>query len=99
MANIDPLLGHIVEDSLHEIFVFGSDTLRFIEVNRGARENLGFSMEELKSMRPVDIKPEFTAARFAEMIEPLRSGSEKILNFQTVHRRKDGSDFNVEIAL
>jgi PAS domain S-box-containing protein len=45
-------LGRIVEDSVNEIYVFDSKTLRFVQVNRGARENLGYSMEELRELTP-----------------------------------------------
>lgn len=42
-------LGRIVEDSLNEIYIFDAESLRFILVNRGARENLGYSVEELQA--------------------------------------------------
>ena len=92
-------LGRIIEDSVNEIFAFDVDTQRFVTVNRGARTNLGYSLAELKELTPVDIKPEFTTKEFAALIEPLRSGDKEYLQFQTIHRRKDGTDYNVEIEL
>lgn len=92
-------LGRIVEDAASEAFVFDAETLKFILVNRGARENLGYSMEELRQLTPVDIKPEFTADQFQAMVAALRDGSQQVLNFETIHRRKDGSDYNVAVKL
>ncbi len=70
-------IAHILEDSLNEIYIFDARTLRFIEVNKGGRLNLGYSMEELSSLTPLDLKPEFTVGSFAKKIEPLRTGKKK----------------------
>ncbi len=89
----------VIEDSLNEIYIFDADTLRFIEVNRGARKNLGYSAEELRGLTPLDLKPEFTPESFNQLIEPLRTGGEEILHFNTSHRRKDGTHYPVEAYL
>jgi PAS domain S-box-containing protein len=90
-------MGSILEDSLNEIYVFDAETLRFVEVNRGARENIGYSMDELRRMHPHDIKPGLTAAEFDELVAPLRSGATDKLEFVTTHQRKDGSRYPVEV--
>lgn len=92
-------LGAIIEDSLNEIYVFDTKTLKFDFVNRGARENLGYKLEKLKKMTPLDIKPEFTAESFSQLLKPLRSGELDRLNFETKHLRKDGSTYDVEIHM
>ena len=92
-------LGRIVEDSVNEVYVFDAQSLRFIQVNRGARGNLGYSEEELRALTPVDLKPEFTRESFEDMLQPLREGTQKFLIFQTVHRRKDGTTYDVEVRL
>ena len=96
---IEQSLGRIVEESLNEIFIFDSETLKFVQVNRGARENIGYSMNELQHMTPVDIEPEYSEERFAELVAPLVSGKVGQLVFETVHRRKDCSHYDVEIHL
>ena len=92
-------LGRIVEDSVNEIYVFDGETQRFIQVNRGARENLGYSMDELSQLTPVDLKPEFTEEAFAELTRPLLQGAREQVVFETVHRRKDGTTYDVEVRL
>ena len=89
--------GRIIEDSLNEIFIFDAKTWRFLQVNRGARENLGFSMAELRDMTPVDIKPDMTTESFARLFAPLVSGKKRQVQFQTVHQRKCGSRYFVEV--
>ena len=57
-------LGLLLDRSFDEIFIFAADTFLFQEVSPGARRNLGYSMDELKSLTPLDIKPEFTEDQF-----------------------------------
>ncbi|KPF62617.1 histidine kinase [Bosea sp. AAP35] len=98
-ASSSERLGRIVEDATSETYVFDARTLKFILVNRGARENLGYTMEELAALTPVDIKPTVSDAQFAEILQPLLSGEKPFQNFETVHRRKDGSCYNVSVKL
>ncbi|MCL6250572.1 PAS domain S-box protein [Altererythrobacter sp. KTW20L] len=98
-ASANERLGRIVEDAASETFVFDAQTLKFILVNRGARENLGYTMAELQDMTPLQIKPNMTTESFMEVVESLRSGRETVRNFETVHRRKDGTDYNVSVTL
>jgi len=92
-------LGRIVERSLNEVYVFDAHTLRFLQVNHGARNNLNYTMAELRDLTPLDIKPQFTRELFEDVIKPLRDKAEDKISFETVHRRKDGSDYDVEIHL
>ncbi|MFY0610070.1 MAG: PAS domain S-box protein [Hyphomicrobiaceae bacterium] len=92
-------LGRILDRSLNEIYVFASNTLRFIQVNYGARRNMGYSSAEFRSLTPVDIKPDFTQPQFEDLLRPLRNGSQEVLVFKTSHQRKDGSTYPVEIHL
>ncbi|HZJ19268.1 MAG TPA: PAS domain-containing sensor histidine kinase [Pricia sp.] len=89
----------IFEESLNEIFVFDAETFKFINVNHEARRNIGFDMKELVTMTPVDIKPEFSQPKFKELIEPLLKDEKEKIKFETMHQRKDGSSYPVEVHL
>ncbi|MBI3596737.1 MAG: PAS domain S-box protein [Nitrospirae bacterium] len=89
----------VLESSLNEIYIFDADTLRFEYVNHGAQRNLGYPLEQLRGMTPLDLKPEFTEASFREMIGPLLRPTKEIDVFHTVHRRADGSLYPVEVHL
>lgn len=54
----------ILEQSLNEIYVFDTQTLRFSYVNRFAQRNLGYSADELAEMTPLQINPEFDEVFF-----------------------------------
>lgn len=98
-ASLNERLGRIVEDSVSEVYIFNSNTYLFEMINRGARDNLGYSMEELRQLTPWDIKPQFTKEEFIRFVTPLRNGEVQNLLFETVHERKDGSIYAVAVQL
>jgi PAS domain S-box-containing protein len=92
-------LGRIVEEAASEVYVFSADDFRFLLVNKGARENLGYSIEELSRLTPWDLKPNIDRESFLSLVEPLQTGKISRLDFDTVHRRKDGTHYNVAVKL
>jgi len=92
-------LGRIVEESLNEVYVFDAKTQLFTMVNRGARENLGYSMSEMRQLTPFNLKPELTQAQYDELLIPLLNGSQGSVLFHAVHQRKDASRYPVEVVL
>tara|TARA_R100000541_G_scaffold46136_1_gene53277 strand:+ start:2329 stop:3849 length:1521 start_codon:yes stop_codon:yes gene_type:complete len=89
----------IFNESLNEIFIFDAATLKFMDVNKGAQQNIGYTLDELRSMTPVDIKPDFDEAAFRNEITPLLIGEKEKLIFYTTHQRKDASTYPVEVHL
>lgn len=81
------------------VFMFDPDTLRFFYVNQGATSQVGYGIEELMQMTPVDIKPDFDEAEFRELIAPMRVSDGSSMTIETRHRHKDGHDVEVEIIL
>lgn len=92
-------LSEILEKSWNEIYVFDEKTLRFIDVNAGARANTGYTLRELKKMTPLDIEPEYDQVHFQQLIRPLRDQIKDKIIFNTVHRRADGSFYDAEVHL
>ncbi len=92
-------LGRILDHSTNEIYVFCADSLRLLQVNQGAQKNLGYSLDELRALTPLDLKPDFSREGFEQLIAPLKSGEQEAISFITNHRRKDGSRYPVEVHL
>jgi PAS domain S-box-containing protein len=92
-------LGRIVEGAPTEILVFDAQTLKFLIVNLAARNNLGYSMVELQSMKLTDLSPARTGVNMASFLESLASGEEAVIKFENLIRRKDDSEYPVEIFL
>jgi PAS domain S-box-containing protein len=92
-------LQQTLENSLNEIYIFDKETLQFTYANKGACLNLGYSKEEIKSLTPIDIKPEFTAKSFEKLVTSLVTHKKEKIVFFTNHKRKDQSLYPVEIHL
>jgi diguanylate cyclase (GGDEF)-like protein/PAS domain S-box-containing protein len=92
-------LGEIVEKAQTEVYVFDPERFCFEQVNQGARANLGFGMDELAGMTPLDLMPDYDPPTLSRLVEPLRDGSKSQVVLETRHRRKDGSCYPAEIRL
>ncbi|MBI9051404.1 MAG: PAS domain S-box protein [Anaerolineaceae bacterium] len=93
------LLTDTLSASLNEIYIFDANTLKFHYVNSGALQNLGYTFDEIRHLSPLDLKPDYTLSMFTEMVKPLRNQSKKMLVFETVHKRANGSLYPVEVHL
>ncbi len=89
----------IFNESDNEIYVFDAISLRFKHVNFGARHNTGYRLREFMKMTPLDLKPNFTEKQFRKLLTPLLKAPGRKTDFETVHKRKDGSTYPVEVHL
>ena len=92
-------LGRILDSTVNEIYVFDAHTLNFTMVNQGAQRNLGYSMDELRHMTPLDLKPLYSSQEFYKLLANLGVSADHRTVYETVHRRKDGSRYPVEVRL
>ncbi len=87
----------LVDRSIDSIQVVDPETLRFLDANERACSQLGYSREELLSLRVFDINPAVTEALTAKVTEELRKSG--FVAMESIHRRKDGVTFPVELSL
>jgi diguanylate cyclase (GGDEF)-like protein/PAS domain S-box-containing protein len=92
-------LGRILEESTDEIYVFNANTLRFVDVSSGALSNIGYSIEDMENLTPLDIIPEYTYEHFTALINPLILGEKQHVVFEAEHQRKDGMHYPVEVRI
>ena len=98
-ALVEERYNKILRHSYDEIYIFDANTLRLKDVSQGALTNLGYTIEEIRQMTPLDIKPMISKVDFDHSIRPLITGVEPALSFQTAHQRKDGSLYDVDVRL
>ena len=84
-------LGNIV-DAIYWI----TPEARFWDVNQAAEKMLGYTHDQFLSMTVFDIGPEFPAERWSSHWDELREKGS--LQFETMHRTRDGQDIPVEIT-
>lgn len=79
------------------IEVVDPETGRFLDINEKACTDLGYAREELLSLNYTDVDPQTDMTSFRQNKERLwDSGA---LMIESVHRRKDGSTFPVEVNM
>lgn len=93
------MFNSIFEHFVNEIYIFDSQSFKFITVNDSARKNIGYTSEELNKMTFFDIEPELDIKKFYKNIEQLNRGEQQQVFFKTMHQRKNGSLYPVKISL
>lgn len=99
LEQLSSRLGRILEHSSNEIYIFDAETFRFVQVSEGALANLGYSAEELRQLTPLDLQAGMTRDQFVSLVQPLLHGREPLVQFEAMHKRKDGSLYPVEVRL
>jgi PAS domain S-box-containing protein len=82
-------------DHAADAFFLMDKELHVIDVNRQACEGMGYTRDELIGMRPHDFDAGLDAGSIAELGKRAAAGD--TFTFETLHRRRDGSVFPVEI--
>ena len=92
-------LGRIIDQVDHEIYIVDTDSYRFQQVSMGGQHNLQYDSTKLQSMFPWDLTPEIDQKRYTEHFSSLRNYQQKWVNFETIHCRKDGTSYPVDIKI
>ncbi len=92
-------LGEVVDISANEIYIFRKSDLKFTYLNQGALRKIGYSLDEIREMTPLDIKPEFNASAFKALLNSFENSNLEELVFETTHKCKDGSIYDVEVNM
>jgi len=90
-------LSELIKYSSNEIYILDSDTLKYLYVNKGACDALGYTNEELLQMNTKEINP-FLQDSDIKKIKISLSNTSYILN-RSVHKRKDGSLYDTQAHL
>jgi PAS domain S-box-containing protein len=86
----------VVDQASDALFVHDQDG-RLVDVNRQACESLGYGRDEMIGMTPADFDPGVTPEFLGWMLPKLRRG--ETVSFEAKHRRRDGSEFPVEVRM
>ncbi len=93
------LLANILESSLNEIYILDAETFRVEYANQCAIDNLGYETDELKSRKIWDINPAYDQQTVHEHFSSLMKGHQESLSIESLHRRKDGSEYPVDLRI
>lgn len=91
------LLRYSTELSVIGVFRIAEPDGRIVYANRAVRETLGYTHAELRQLTMFDIDPTFTREQWLHHRREVRDGGGKTI--ETTHRRKDGTEFPVEVTI
>ena len=88
-----------LDSSVDAIYLIDPRQMKFVDANRAGWEVLGYNRYELLQMGPLDLAAEYSRMAIEHEIERLLKYTTENAVIETVHQRKDGSSFPVEISL
>jgi PAS domain S-box-containing protein len=91
------LFRKLIDQSNDAIEVVDPETLRFLDVNESSCRDLGYTRDELLSLKVSDIDPSVDGSCLSRIANELAQSG--FVTVESEHRRKDGSTFPVEISL
>jgi PAS domain S-box-containing protein len=84
-------------DMSNDAFYLCDEQGRFLYVNDSSMSSIGYTRDELLTMRVSDIAPDFPPDRMAEFVANLRHGP--VAPFETRNRHKNGTMVPIEISV
>ena len=86
----------ILNDSTTMIFVADAESLKIIQVNKGAVENIGYSFDEFCKINLLEIFTDMDKSSFDKFISQIHVINQDNMIYKGINRKKDGSTFPVE---
>jgi PAS domain S-box-containing protein len=83
----------LLRERAHDVMLFIGTDGRIVEANHAAEEAYGYTRDELLQLRVRDLRQDPS-----DFEEKFKLAMRKGAFFETVHKRKDGSSFPVEVA-
>ena len=90
-------LSELIEYSSNEIYIVDTTTLKYLYVNKGATQALGYSKEELLGMSIFDVNIELTLKQ-VKIIKSILTKKRNLLS-RTIHKRKDSSLYHAQTLI
>lgn len=87
--------GALVDTVSDEILVTDPQSLRYLYANPSAVRSLGYSLEQLRGMTPMDVMEGQNHATFNAYVRQLQEGAPQVV-FEGVRQRSDGGSYPVE---
>lgn len=91
--------GRLMDLSWDEIYVFGIDSLVINQANTGALDNLGYSKHEINQLKITDLLQDISETTFKRLTKSLFEGNKSQIVLESVFKRKDETEYPVEIRL
>jgi len=98
MTDNDTRLAPAMQAAATEIYLIDAATLRLVDVNQAARQNLGYGLAELAAMTPLDLAPGLDAAGLDALLATLGQEVGAQVSLSTHFLRADGSRYPIKLC-
>ncbi|MEJ2399682.1 MAG: PAS domain S-box protein, partial [Gammaproteobacteria bacterium] len=88
-----------LDSSVDAIYLIDADSMKFVDANRAGWESLGYTRSELLQLGPFDLDQGHSRHAMTHEIEELLKSPSRNAVIETIHHRKNGESFPVEISL
>lgn len=88
-----------LDSSQDGVYIIDRASMHYIDANETASKALGYTHDELLNMGPHDVRTGVTKETLAQRFDAIIESQQKTATLETLHRRKDGSAFPVEVNL
>lgn len=85
--------------SVDGVVMFHPDNHKFFYANTGIANLLGYSVDELMNMTPIDICPDFNEVYFTRLVEQTNTDNKHASKFETIFSDKNGRLIPVRLIL
>lgn len=87
----------ILDSTSEEFYIISLETFRYLYTNSTALSNLALEQEEIFLKHPYEIKEGMSKEEFFKLIDPLLKDEVERLEFECLHKRKDGMLYPVQL--
>jgi signal transduction histidine kinase len=98
ISNIVPVLAPAMQAAATEIYLLDADTLRLVDANLAARQNLGYELPQLSAMTPLDLAPGLAPGELDALLGSLGPEVGAQVHLRTRFLRADGSSYPVKLC-
>jgi len=95
----DDRMAQIVDRAVRQVYSFDAESGLIGYANQTALHTIGYSADELRGHTMLELLPELDAQAFATLLSAVREGDQEPGTVETVHRRRDGTTYPVEVAI
>jgi signal transduction histidine kinase len=97
-SDIVPVLAPAMQAAATEIYLLDANTLRLVDANLAARQNLGYELPQLAAMTPLDLAPGLARDELDTLLGSLGPEVGAQVHLRTRFLRADGSSYPIKLC-
>ncbi|MGP0567238.1 MULTISPECIES: MASE1 domain-containing protein [unclassified Nitrospina] len=88
--------GVLLNRAINEIYVIELESMKYVFVNQGACKRLGYYMEDILQMKPLDFTQGITRQELNQLVDRLLEDPDRMERVEAIHKCRNGSTYPIE---